>query len=114
MNFDIARFSKLSKERSDVWGRVSEFGPLSPEYWGNAIAGEVGELCNFLKKLARSRRGMAGAVDEEYLKKAIAKEIADVIIYADLIATDLGISWPQAVIDKFNEVSERNGFPHKY
>ena len=114
MTFDIKQFAKVSKERSDVWGKVSEQGPLTPEYWGNALAGEVGELCNFLKKLARTRKGMAGAKPEAELKVAIAKEIADVYTYLDLIATEFGIDWPMEVVNKFNEVSERNGFPHRY
>lgn len=38
--------------------------------------------------------------------RAFADELADVIIYADLIAARLGIDLGDAVRRKFNEVSE--------
>lgn len=70
----------------------------SPTDWGCALAGEVGELCNFLKK---ARRG------ENVSKDDIAKEIGDVQCYLDLIAARLKINLAECVIDKFNEVSAR-------
>ena len=39
----------------------------------------------------------------------LAKELADVIIYADLLAHAANIDLGQAVVDKFNEVSVRRG-----
>jgi NTP pyrophosphatase (non-canonical NTP hydrolase) len=45
------------------------------------------------------------------LLNKLAAEIADTFIYLDLLATYYGIDLEQAVIDKFNEVSEREGFP---
>lgn len=72
----------------------------NPAEWGCALAGEVGELCNFLKKRLRGD----GLYDYD-----IAKELADVITYADLLAASLNIDLGQAVIEKFNEVSKRIG-----
>ena len=40
---------------------------------------------------------------------AIADEIADVVIYADLLAARLGVNLEAAVQRKFNEVSQRVG-----
>lgn len=68
--------------------------------WATALAGEVGEMCNLLKK---RRRG------EMILDEEIAKELADVILYADLLATHAGINLERAVVQKFNEVSFRRG-----
>lgn len=68
--------------------------------WGNAMAGEVGEACNKIKKL---RRG------DDISHRAIADELADVVLYADLLADKLGISLGAAVARKFNEVSRRVG-----
>lgn len=68
--------------------------------WATALAGEVGELCNLVKKF---RRG------ELITRKDIGKELADIIIYADLFASHLGIDLEKAIIQKFNEVSERVG-----
>jgi NTP pyrophosphatase (non-canonical NTP hydrolase) len=70
----------------------------TPLEWGGALAGETGELCNFLKKL---RRG------EKIKKKKIAYELADVITYADLLAAALDIDLGEAVREKFNIVSKR-------
>ena len=43
----------------------------------------------------------------------IADELADAIIYADLLATRLDVSLEDAIIRKFNEVSERMGSQFK-
>jgi len=72
----------------------------SPTDWGCAVAGEVGEACNLIKKL---RRGEAIPVEE------IGKELADSVIYMDLLCTRLGIDLGEAVRSKFNEISDRRG-----
>lgn len=71
----------------------------SPTDWGCAMAGECGEACNFIKK---QRRG------ENISKEEIGKELADVVIYADLLAARLGINLSEAIIEKFNEVSNKH------
>ncbi len=87
----------------------------SPADWSNAMAGEAGELvevllpliaktggvCNLTKKLQRG-------TDEIDLEE-IGKEIADVVIYADLLSHRLGIDLSDAVRAKFDEVSQRVG-----
>jgi len=92
-------FSKLRavniKRCNKHFDKISNWSPTD---WGCALAGEVGELCNFLKK---DRRG------EEVSKDDIAKEIADVQCYLDLLAARMGIDLAECVIDKFNEVSAR-------
>lgn len=86
----------------------------SPADWSNAMAGEAGELlevllplivktnstCNLTKKV---QRGDEISLDE------IGKEIADVVIYADLLTHRLGIDLSDAVRQKFDEVSGRVG-----
>ncbi len=76
------------------------FHPLdswSPTDWACAMAGEAGEACNIMKKM---RRG-----DEGNFTEALAKELADVVIYADLLAARMGIDLGEEVLRKFNEVS---------
>jgi NTP pyrophosphatase (non-canonical NTP hydrolase) len=68
--------------------------------WAVATAGELGEALNLLKKV---RRG------EKVLKQDIAHELADTVIYLDLLADSLGIDLGEAVREKFNVVSERYG-----
>jgi len=70
--------------------------------WTNAMAGEVGEACNVAKKLVRG--------DYADWKDGVAellKELADVVIYADLCAQRVGMPLETAIVQKFNEVSER-------
>ena len=76
--------------------------------WGCAIAGEMGELCNLLKKRHRSLLLKDSIPDEE-----VGKEISDVITYLDLLAARLGFSLEDLIRDKFNEVSQRVGFEEK-
>ena len=80
-----------------VFHGVNEWMPWD---WSNAMAGEVGEVCNLTKKMLRG---------EEIDKSEVAKEIADVIIYADLLAARLTIDLEDAIIKKFNEVSIKRG-----
>lgn len=66
--------------------------------WGCALSGEVGELCNYLKKM---RRG------DKIPKKNLAHEICDIITYLSLLANKLDIDLETAIIEKFNIVSKR-------
>jgi NTP pyrophosphatase (non-canonical NTP hydrolase) len=76
---------------------VKDWSPLE---WSAAVAGEVGEACNLIKKL---RRG------EAIPPRDIAYELADAVIYIDLLAECLGIDLGGAIREKFNIVSERVG-----
>jgi NTP pyrophosphatase (non-canonical NTP hydrolase) len=78
--------------------------------WGGAIAGEVGELCNILKKILREEQGVNGSRVEGDKKKAVADEIADIIIYCDLLAAREGINLMAAIRSKFNETSLKVDF----
>lgn len=64
------------------------------------MAGEAGEACNVVKKTFRG---------DSIAKDALAKELADIIIYADLLAKAANINLGEAIIDKFNEVSTKRG-----
>jgi NTP pyrophosphatase (non-canonical NTP hydrolase) len=73
--------------------------------WGNAMAGEAGEACNIAKKI---RRGDF-AENPELGFQLLLEEIADVIIYADIMAFRAGGSLGEAVKFKFNKTSVRVG-----
>lgn len=67
------------------------------------LAGEIGELCNKVKKLWREQQGISGS---RTTREAVAEEIADCFICLDLLAMDLNIdAWP-AIVAKFNATSE--------
>nr|WP_170540923.1 MazG-like family protein [Ruegeria arenilitoris] len=81
---------------------------------GLELAGEVGELCNKVKKLHRLRAGIGGNRDvlaEEGLIVEIAEELGDVLITLDLLAMDLGLDLGPVAADKFNQKSEEVGIP---
>jgi hypothetical protein len=71
--------------------------------WCTAVTGELGEAANILKKIKR------GDFTLEEARAELAKELADVQTYLDLLALAAGIDLGQATIMKFNEVSERVG-----
>ena len=71
--------------------------------WCTAITGELGEAANIIKKIRR------GDFTLEEVRDELAKELADVQIYLDLLAMSAGVDLGQATMDKFNEVSKRVG-----
>ena len=89
--------------------RQKEWDPgdiITLAYRGNEMAGECGEACNVIKKLERERLGIRGS---RSTKDSLAEELADVVICADLCAMQAGVDLEQAVKDKFNKTSEKNG-----
>jgi len=71
--------------------------------WGCAAAGEMGEACNIIKKIRRRN----GKIDHNHrdLLEELGKELADTVIYLDLIAQRAGLNLGDEVRKKFNEVS---------
>lgn len=69
-------------------------------YFAYALAGETGEYCNLIKKLARDGKDKA-----DYTK--IGHELADIIAYVILNARVLGIDLERAIIEKNKIVKER-------
>lgn len=103
---DIKLFTELNRKRCE-----ESFHPIdawsAPE-WGCALAGETGELCKYLKKIHR------GDFTTDEAREACKKEIGDIFAYLNLICIKLNIDMEDAVIDKFNEVSDRVGSNIKY
>lgn len=84
--------------------------------WGLAMCGEAGEAANVIKKLNRVRDGMRGNRKDETHASLIVDlgfELADTVIYADLVAAAAGIDLARAIIEKFNATSAKNGFPER-
>ena len=79
------------------------FGKWQPVDWSNAIAGEVGELCNLVKKMKRLNIEADGLVKQTDLEN----EVADILIYLDIFCQTQGIDIRIATVRKFNAVSLR-------
>jgi NTP pyrophosphatase (non-canonical NTP hydrolase) len=82
--------------------------------WGVAAAGEMGEALNVIKKMNRERDGAPGnSVSADFLRLQLADEIADTVIYLDILAASEGISLAAAIVSKFNRTSAKLGFPER-
>ena len=113
----FARLRERNTPRSDYL--YPECMTWNAMEWACALTGEAGELANFAKKLRRVQNAMLRANSpaeaaallpkQEALLAELSKELADVVLYADLMAAKLRINLEQAIIDKFAEVSLRKG-----
>lgn len=111
--------SKLTFEEFRAANRVRclKWHPQGIESWSDsdwitAIVGELGELASLIKMRNRERDGMQGNKFSPS-KEDIEKEAADVFTYLDLFCERNGIDLGEAAARKFNEVSERVGFPDR-
>lgn len=77
----------------------------SPAQWLQAVIGELGEYANLRKKVERGDMSLKDA------KPMLADELADVVIYLDILAAQLGIDLGEAVMSKWNRTSEKVGAP---
>lgn len=111
LRYELATFSEKNEERC-----IEAFHPVgewSPTDWMTAVAGEVGEAANLIKKARRSNYALldhvlnnaGGRTQREW----IGEELADAVTYIDLLCTSLGIDLSAVLAKKFNEVSEREG-----
>lgn len=73
--------------------------------WFTAVAGELGEAGNILKKIRRGDFSLEEARDE------LADELADTFTYLCLLAAEADIDLEHASVDKWNRVSAKIGYP---
>lgn len=113
MKLDLGKFRELNVQRAKEGFKTYDNQPIT--YWTTAVAGELGELCNIIKK---TQRVAMGGVDggssytaKDITKEMLQEEIGGIAIYLDLLASLLDISLEQAIIRTFNEKSEKYGFP---
>jgi NTP pyrophosphatase (non-canonical NTP hydrolase) len=118
MTFD--KFSSKNLERAKRW-HDGDIKNWSLSDWLMAMAGEAGEACNAGKKVRRieehipnlneapSRQlsDMGQALDK------VLEELADTVIYCDLVAHRLGANLEDAIKEKFNRTSVLYGFPEQ-
>lgn len=107
LTFNVLRAANEQRlpQFRDAHGRFAHSDPdgndWSPNDWMVAVVGEVGEAANIMKKVRR------GDLTPEEAKPMLAKEFADAAIYLDLMAKRHGVDLGRAILEKFNEVSER-------
>lgn len=105
----MARSRWLDKHRSPDSGRNEGLGgSWRLTEWTNAIAGEAGEACNIAKKIRRGDflfHELPGAYAD------LVEELADVLAYLNLTCGHFGMDLEDAVVHKFNQSSEKFGYP---
>lgn len=82
---------------------VGEHGEMTELFLIAAITKSFGLVTNMAKKIRRGDHTL------DVLRPLIAKEIGDIVAYCDLLAFRAGIDLGEAVMLKFNEVSQRIG-----
>ena len=109
MSLTFEDLRKANTARQSHWGG-SENWTLAD--WSNALAGEVGEACNVVKKIRRPQLGTIGNMStaQDY-QDQLESEIGDVLIYLDLLAKAAGLDLDRAVMRAFNEKSEALEMP---
>jgi len=73
----------------------------SPAQWLQAVVGGLGEYANLRKKVER------GDMTIEEARPMLAKELADVVIYLDILAFHNGVDLGTATMEKWNETSRK-------
>jgi hypothetical protein len=132
---DLRVLRDVNAERCRRW-HPADSEPWSIADWSNAMGGEAGEAQNKVKKLRRietrtdrgpwswetgdhrGRLPLDRDSQSHILAKSIGLELADVVIYADLLAQELtrkygGYDLSELIVTKFNAVSHREGFPER-
>jgi NTP pyrophosphatase (non-canonical NTP hydrolase) len=106
---------EINRRRCDQW-HDAETDSWTLGDWGNAFGGEAGELQNVVKKLRRHESGASQAYNTpemEELQEKFAEEVADVLLYLDLLCWKAGAS-PESLLyalgQKFNLVSRAQGW----
>lgn len=107
-------------EFSELISGIEDFGKSHLSYWGNALAGEVGELCNIIKKLERdglikTLNWLTGQdakehtqFDGDVLNEYVGDELADIFIYLILTAKQFpDLCLESAIRNKIEKVKQR-------
>lgn len=115
MTIDLAAFRSVNVARAREGFKCYDNQPLT--YWTTALAGEVGELCNMIKKMQRVQQGGADG-GSSYKAKDIThamlrEEIGGIAIYLDLLASLLDIELGEAMVRTFNDKSLQMNFTHR-
>jgi NTP pyrophosphatase (non-canonical NTP hydrolase) len=116
MDLSFAKLREVNVSRCLRWHPMG-INEWSVNDWLTAFGGEAGEALNAGKKHRRILSGMQQGgnvpVNIGDAEDKIMEELADTVIYADLVASRMGMSLAAAVARKFNAISEREGFPER-
>lgn len=104
----VANFARLPHFKNNL-GEPAHSKPDGSDWslndWAVAMGGECGEALEVCKKLRRGDYSLDGDGRER-----LADEIADMVIYADILAAQAGIDLGEATRKKWNKTSAKIGY----
>lgn len=108
-------FSEANRKRCESpAGFNHKLDDWSLSDWITAVAGELGEAANVVKKLNRVRDGIPGNKEtEQELREKLRRELGDTACYLDLIFQRLGTTMQEGMVEVFNAKSEQIGYPER-
>lgn len=110
--FDLDAFSAENRTRCeapDGFNHPLQAWSLSD--WMTAALGELGEAANIAKKLNRVRDGIRGNTESEAeLRERFGNEVADTLIYLDLLVQSQGLRLAEIVRQTFDAKSATIGY----
>lgn len=111
MELTFEKFSQANKDRCESpEGFNHKVDGWSEAEWLAAATGELGEVAHAVKAILRKRDNLiANPKSDDELKSMLAEEIADTIIYLDLLAQRSGVFIGDAIREKFNTMSDKIG-----
>lgn len=115
LDFDYLRRANVDRCTSPT-GFGHDLASWSPLEWAGAMCGEAGEAANIAKKMIRIRDGVRGnRAHDTYIElaKKLGREVADTVIYADLVlaATDQDLG--ETIRQAWNQKSIELGWPYR-
>lgn len=102
----LEQLENINVKRARLFIDFERFVAKDSMYYSNAAAGEIGELCNLLKKKYIGKCDRDGT---EITPLKICEEAADVVIYLELLCSTFGLSLAECLRYKFNSKSKEIG-----
>lgn len=100
---NVLRLGQFKNAKGEPAHSEADGSDWSDAQWLQAVVGELGEYANLKKKVER------GDLEFEDALEDLGDELADVVIYLDILAFRLGVDLGEAVRRKFNKTSEKVG-----
>lgn len=100
---NVRRLPEFKNKHGEPAHSKPDGSDWSDAEWFEAVVGELGEYANLKKKERR------GDIKGEEAKQALADELADTVIYLDILAFRIGVNLGEAVMSKWNRTSEKVG-----
>ena len=100
---NMARLPEFKNNKGEISHSQADGSDWSLNDWVTAVTGELGEAANVFKKIRRGDFTLGEA------RPILTQELADVVIYLDILAANAGINLGEAVIETFNAKSVKVG-----